>query len=75
MLSSIFRDVSVTHISDRIAQTAFAGDESVDVDGVKARLLFARSYADILELIRDSYENWRTRQYDWFQQTTNGIQS
>jgi hypothetical protein len=45
----------------------------VAVDGIKARLLFARSYADILDLIRDSYDNWRTKQYDWFQQTTNGI--
>jgi hypothetical protein len=38
------------------------------------RLLFPQSHEDILSLIRDSFDNWRTKQYDWFQQQSNNIQ-
>jgi hypothetical protein len=37
------------------------------------RLQFATSHADIVGLIRDSLDNWRTKHYDWFQQKTNNI--
>jgi len=26
-----------------------------------------------LSLVRDSFDNWRTKQYDWFQMKQNGI--
>ena len=29
--------------------------------------------ADVLSLVRDSFDNWRTKQYDWFQMKQNGI--
>ena len=38
------------------------------------RLLFPQSQADILSLIGDSLDNWRTKQYDWYQERTNNIQ-
>ncbi len=43
------------------------------VDAIKARLMFPRSHVDVLSLIGESMDNWRTRQYDWFQQQTNNI--
>lgn len=43
-------------------------------DAMRARLLFARTHGDILSLIRDSFDSWRTKQYDWFQHRTNNIQ-
>jgi hypothetical protein len=43
-------------------------------EGLKSRLLFAQSQQDILSLVRDSFDNWRTKQYDWFQQQSNNIQ-
>jgi hypothetical protein len=42
-------------------------------DGVRSRLLFPQSQADILSLIGDSVDNWRTKQYDWYQERTNNI--
>ena len=42
-------------------------------DQVRARLNFASSQQDVVGLIRDSLDNWRTKQYDWYQQRTNGI--
>ena len=42
-------------------------------DDVRSRLLFARTESDVYALIRDSLDNWRTKQYDWFQQRTNDI--
>ena len=38
-----------------------------------SRLLFATSQMDVLSLIRESLDNWRTRQYDWYQQRSNNI--
>jgi hypothetical protein len=38
------------------------------------RLMFPESHADILALIGDSLDNWRTKQYDWYQERTNNIQ-
>lgn len=43
-------------------------------EGVRTRLLYPQTREDILALIRDSYDNWRTKQYDWFQQQSNNIQ-
>jgi hypothetical protein len=40
---------------------------------VIVRLQFPTSHADILGLVRDSLDNWRTKQYDWFQQQSNNI--
>ena len=37
------------------------------------RLMFASTQADVLSLIRESLDNWRTRQYDWYQQRSNNI--
>jgi phosphatidylinositol 4-kinase len=45
----------------------------VVADGVRARLMSVKSHVDILALIADSLDNWRTRQYDWFQQQSNNI--
>ena len=42
-------------------------------EGLRTRMHFARSQTDVLGLVRDSMDNWRTKQYDWFQQRTNGI--
>lgn len=44
------------------------------VDALRSRLLFPQSHEDILALIGESMDNWRTRQYDWFQQRSNNIQ-
>lgn len=38
------------------------------------RLLFPQSQAEVLSLIGDSLDNWRTKQYDWYQERTNNIQ-
>ena len=40
---------------------------------MRSRLEFATSHQDVLNLIRESVDNWRTKQYDWFQQRSNGI--
>lgn len=40
---------------------------------MQSRLLFATSQMDVLSLIRESLDNWRTRQYDWYQQRSNNI--
>ena len=42
-------------------------------ESLKARLEFAKNPSDVLGLIRESMDNWRTKQYDWYQQRTNGI--
>jgi phosphatidylinositol 4-kinase len=42
-------------------------------EALKARLDFATSPGDVLGLIRESVDNWRTKQYDWYQQRTNGL--
>ena len=42
-------------------------------DALRSRLLFARNQDDVIGLIRESLDSWRTKQYDWFQQRTNGI--
>eukprot|EP00981_Chlorochromonas_danica_P004902 scaffold988_cov165-Ochromonas_danica.AAC.4 len=53
----------------------FYGDKRKNAaESLRARLLFPRSHTDILSLIGDSLDNWRTRQYDWFQQQSNNIQ-
>jgi hypothetical protein len=53
----------------------FYGDKRKGVaDGVRSRLLFPQSQADILSLVGESIDNWRTKQYDWYQERTNNIQ-
>ncbi len=42
-------------------------------DGVRSRLGFAHTQADVMGLMKESIDNWRTKQYDWFQQRSNGI--
>ena len=42
-------------------------------DSIRARLYFAQSEEDILQLIEDSADKPRTKQYDWYQWKTNGI--
>lgn len=42
-------------------------------DSIKTKLYFARTEADILQLIEDSADKPRTKQYDWYQWKTNGI--
>ena len=54
-------------------QTCEYNDSKSFAEGLRARLLFANNAADITELIKDSVDNWRTRQYDWFQHATNQI--
>lgn len=49
------------------------GAASTIVEGMRSRLSFATNDNDVLGLIRDSIDNWRTKQYDWFQQRTNNI--
>ena len=35
--------------------------------------MFATNQDDVISLIRDSLESWRTKQYDMFQQKSNNI--
>ena len=42
-------------------------------DSIKTKLLYARDELDILQLIEDSADKPRTKQYDWYQWKTNGI--
>jgi hypothetical protein len=42
-------------------------------DALRSRVLFANSHADIVSLIRESLDSWRTKQYDWYQQRANNI--
>ena len=61
------------------ASSANGGDNSQSrrkgvVDALRSRLLFPQSHEDILALIGESMDNWRTKQYDWFQQRSNNIQ-
>jgi phosphatidylinositol 4-kinase len=52
----------------------FYGDRKKDsANQLRSRLDFASSPSEILMLVRDSADNWRTKQYDWFQQRTNNI--
>lgn len=41
-------------------------------ESIHARLVFPTSQLDIQKLIGESLDNWRTKQYDWYQKT-NGI--
>ena len=43
------------------------------VEALRSRLGFARTHQDIMSLVRESLDNWRTKQYDWFQQKSNNI--
>jgi len=53
----------------------FCGDKKKNcADSLRTRLMFPTSEMDILSLVRDSIDNWRTKQYDWYQQKTNNIQ-
>ena len=53
----------------------FYGDKrKAAADGVRSRLMFPQTQSDILALIGDSVDNWRTKQYDWYQERTNNIQ-
>lgn len=57
-----------------IVQLFYGDKRKQAADSLRARLSFPQSHADILALIGDSLDNWRTRQYDWFQQQSNNIQ-
>ena len=37
------------------------------------RLMFPTNHHDIIALVRESFDNWRTKQYDWYQHQTNNI--
>eukprot|EP01031_Cornospumella_fuschlensis_P024377 gene24377-29471_t len=53
----------------------FYGDKRKNAaDGVRDRLLGPRFPDDVLNLVMESYNNWRTRQYDLFQHRNNNIQ-
>jgi len=58
-----------------IVQLFYGDKRKGAADGVRARLSFASSPTDVLSLIRDSLDNWRTKQYDWLQQAQNNIAS
>lgn len=68
------------HLNDSAASfpdyyQLFYGDKRRSAaEGVRSRLLFPQSQEDILSLIGDSVDNWRTKQYDWYQERTNNIQ-
>lgn len=56
-----------------IVQLFYGDRRKQAADGLRSRLMFATSQADVLSLVRDSFDNWRTKQYDWFQQRSNNI--
>ena len=56
-----------------IVQLFYGDRKKQAADGLRSRLMFATSQADVLSLVRDSFDNWRTKQYDWFQQRSNNI--
>jgi phosphatidylinositol 4-kinase B len=58
-----------------IVQLYFVDDKKAQLaaDALRSRLLSPQSHVEILSLIGDSLDNWRTRQYDWFQQQSNNI--
>lgn len=56
-----------------IIQLFYGSKRKSAAEGVRTRLLFPQNHADIFGLIGESIDNWRTRQYDWFQQRTNNI--
>ncbi len=56
-----------------VSQLFYGSKKKGISEGIRSRLLFAQSRSDILGLIRESIDNWRTKQYDWFQQRTNNI--
>ena len=51
------------------------GSRAAPAEGLRTRLSFATSQEDVLGLIRDSVDNWRTKHYDWYQQNSNNILS
>ena len=53
---------------------AYHGEKKKSIaDTLRSRVLFATSHSDIVGLIRDSLDSWRTKQYDWYQQKANNI--
>lgn len=56
-----------------IVQAYFGTRRKGVADALRSRVLFANSHADIVGLIRDSLDSWRTKQYDWYQQKANNI--
>lgn len=53
---------------------AFYGDKRKGAaESLNVRLNFARSSNDVRKLILDSLDNWRTTQYDIYQQHRNNI--
>lgn len=56
-----------------IVQLFYGDKRKAAAESVRARLLFPASQTDIQRLILDSLDSWRTKQYDWYQQKTNGI--
>jgi len=63
------------HIDGLIAiiQVFYGDSRRSAVEALKSRLLFASTETDVISLIRDSLESWRTKQYDMFQQKSNNI--
>lgn len=59
---------------EAIVMAYYCGDDKRQAASqLRSRLQFAETDEDILNLIRESVDSWRTRQYDWFQQRVNGI--
>lgn len=56
-----------------IVQLFYGEKRKTAADGLRSRLMFARTQSDVMSLMKESIDNWRTKQYDWFQQRTNGI--
>ena len=57
-----------------IVQLFYGDKRRGAAEGMKSRLLFPQSYSEITDLVRESFDNWRTKQYDWFQERSNNIQ-
>lgn len=56
------------------SQLFYGEKRKSSAESLRSRLLFPASASDILGLIRDSLDNWRTKQYDWYQKKTNNIE-
>ena len=55
-----------------IVQLFYGQGNAAKADGVRSRLSL-RTQAEVLGLVRASYDSWRTKQYDFFQQKSNNI--
>ena len=55
-----------------IVQLFYGARGQSQADGIRQRLGM-RSPEQVISLISDSFDNWRTTQYDRFQKTSNNI--